>query len=116
MKELRSILGLLVLLVGAFVLYKVLPAYWADYKLGRLLEEEAVAYTYKPAKNDKDIPAALAEKARGLGVELVPEEITVDRSGAELAIIATYTVHVELPVYPLDLNFKTGTKNHDVMK
>ncbi len=42
----KSIFGLLVLLVGGFVMYKVLPVYWADFKLGEMLNEQAVTYTY----------------------------------------------------------------------
>jgi hypothetical protein len=115
MKEVRSIFALVVLLVGGFVLYKVLPAYWGNFKLGRLLEEQAVVYTYT-TKSDQDIAAAIAEKANEFDVPLSPEQVKVQRGGADLGITAEYSVHVELPVYPLDLNFTTSTHNNNVMK
>ncbi len=115
MKELSAIFWVLVILVGSFVLYKTLPAYWGDYKLGRMMEEHAVVYTYAP-KSDQDIAKSIAEKAHDLGVELTPDEVKVDRTAAELSSTATFSVHVELPVHPLDLNFTTKTHNRNVMK
>ena len=115
MKELKSIFGLLVLLVGGFVMYKVVPAYWGDFKLGRLLEEQAQFYTYN-AKSDKDIQVLIAQKAQELNVPISPEQVTIERTAGELSITAAYTVHVDLPIYPLDLDFKNATHNKNVMK
>jgi hypothetical protein len=114
MNQLKSIFGLLLILVGGFVLYKVFPAYWGDYKLGRLLEDQALSNTYT-TKSESDIAAAVAEKATALDVPLTPEEVTVQRGAGDLTITAQYTVHVDLPLYPLDLNFKTASKNKNVM-
>lgn len=115
MKELTAIFWILVLGVGGFVLYKVLPAYWADYKLDRMMEEQAVVYTYA-TKTDQEIAKAIADKARDLDVELTPEQVKVDRTSSDLTISATYSVHVDLPVHPIDLNFNTKTHNKNVMK
>jgi hypothetical protein len=115
MKELKSIFWVLALIVGAFVLYKVMPAYWGDYKLRQMMDEQAVIYTYA-GKSDQDISKAIAEKAQGLGVPLTAEQIKVDRTAAELTITATYSVHVEFPGYPTDLNFTTKTHNRNVMR
>ncbi|HVJ04377.1 MAG TPA: hypothetical protein VM578_01760 [Candidatus Saccharimonadales bacterium] len=114
MKEWKSIFGLLLLFVGGFVLYKVLPVYWSDFQLGRMLEEQAINYTYN-SKSDQEIANAIAEKAHDLDVPLAPEEITVVRGGGDLMISTAYTVHVDLPFYPLDLNFKTSNKNKNIM-
>jgi hypothetical protein len=106
---------LAVLLGVGYVLYLIVPVYWADYRLGQLLEDSAIEYTYNK-KTDADLPQILAAKAQNVGVQLAPEQITVVRTGAELSIMANYSAHVDNPVYPFDLNFKTGSKNHDVMK
>jgi len=115
MKELRSIFGLLLLLVGGFVLYKILPAYWGDFKLGRLLEDQAVVYTYNK-KSDQDIANSIVQSARGFDVELSPDQVTVQRGSGDLTITAEYSVHVELPFHPIDLNFKTVSNNKNIMK
>jgi hypothetical protein len=111
----KSILGLFVLLVGGFVMYKVLPVYWGDFKLGQLLNEQAVSYTYTKS-SEQEIANSIVEKARDFNVQLSPEQIKVQRGPDDLAITAEYSVHVDMPIYPLDLNFKTATKNHNVMK
>lgn len=114
MKELKSIFGLLLLLVGGFVLYKVLPAYWGDFKLGRLLEDQAITATYSN-KSEAAIASDIAQKANAFDVPLSPEQVTVRRGAADLTITAVYSVHVDMPFYPIDLNFKTASKNKDVM-
>jgi hypothetical protein len=115
MKELKSIFWVLVLVIGAFVLYKVLPAYWGDFKLSKMLDEQAVVYTYT-VKSDQDIATAIAEKAKDLNVPLTPDQVKVERTASELTITAVYSVHVELPAYPLDLNFTTKSHNKNVMR
>jgi hypothetical protein len=114
MKELKSIFGLLLILVGGFVVYKVVPAFWGDYKLGRLIEEQSVIYTYSP-KSDQGIADLISEKAAELNVPLAPEQVSVQRTPMGLKISAEYSVHVELPIHPLDLNFKTSNDNKNVM-
>jgi hypothetical protein len=115
MKELKSIFWLLVLVVGGIVLYKVLPAYWGDYKLSKMMDEQAVVYTYA-MKSDQEIAKGISEKAQELNVPLAPEQIKVDHTAAELSITAVYSVHVEIPAFPMDLNFTTKTHNRNVMK
>ena len=116
MPKLKALLGLMILLGGGYVLYLIVPAFWADYRLGELLDNSAIEYTYNKQVADADLPKVLAAKAQNLGVDLTPDQITVQRTGSEISIAAEYSVHVDLPVYPFDLKFKTGTKNHDIMK
>jgi hypothetical protein len=115
MDQLKNIFRLLVLLIGCFVFYKVFPAYWGDYKLSRLLDEQSIALTYT-TNSPGEIANIVAEKATAIGIPLSPEQITVQRTPGDLSIMVTYSVHVDLPIYPLDLNFKDATKNHNVMK
>jgi hypothetical protein len=111
----KAIFGLLLLLVGGFLMYQILPAYWGNFKMGRLIDEQSIVYTYT-SKSEPEIAAAVAEKAREINVPLSPEQVKVRRGTGDLSITAEYTVHVDLPIYPMDLNFKTSTTNKDVMK
>ena len=115
MKQLKSIFGVLLLVVGGFVLYKVLPVYWGNFRLSRQVDEQAINYTYT-TKSEADIAAVMVEKAHGYDVEIAPENVKVVRTPGDLQISVEYTVHVDLPFYPLDLNFKDESKNHNVMK
>jgi hypothetical protein len=111
----KAIFGLLLLLLGGFVLYKVLPVYWDDFKLGRLLEDQAVSSTYS-TKSESAIATDIAQKASEFNLPLTPEQIVVQRGAGELTITAEYSVHVDMPLYPLDLKFKTASKNKSLLK
>jgi len=106
---------MLVLIVGGFVLYKTLPAYWANFKVNQMISEEAIYYTNFP-RNDDVIAAAVSQKAQDLTVPIDPNQITVARSGGDLTISVAYSVHVDFPGHPFDLNFKNTANNHNVMK
>jgi hypothetical protein len=114
-KELRSIFGLVVLLVGGFMLYKLLPLYWGNFQVDRMISEQAVYYTNFP-KSDDAVAAAISQKAQEFSVPVSPEQVTVFRTPSDLTISVEYTVHVDIPVHPFDLNFKDSTSNHNIMR
>jgi len=114
MNQLKSIFGVLLLVVGSFVLIKVFPAYWGNFKLGRLIDEQSVADTYTSNSPD-DIASKICEKAQAFNVVLTPEEVTVHRTPGELSIAVDYIVHVDIPVHSFDLEFKNATQNHNIM-
>jgi hypothetical protein len=114
-KELKSIFWVLVLLAGGFVLYKTLPAYWGNFKVNQMINDEAIYYTNFP-KGDDAIAAAVSQKAQEFDVPLAPDQVTVARSGGDLTISAAYSVHIDFPGYPFDLSFKDAATNHNVMK
>ena len=115
MKELKSIFWVLVLTTGGFVLYKTLPAYWGNFKVNQMISEQAIYYTNFP-KNDDAITAAVSQKAQELDVPIDPDQVTVARSGADLMISVAYSVHIDFPGHPFDLDFKDTATNHNVMK
>ena len=115
MKEIKFIFGMALLLVGSFVLYKILPAYWNNYKVNRMIAEQAIIYTNFP-KSEEEIKIAIAQKAQDLDVPIAPEQIAVTRSRGDVSISFAYSVHIDLPGYPLDLNFEPSTFNQNVMK
>ena len=58
------------------------------------------------------------QEAQELEIPVTPEQIKVHRVGTlgtgTLSIEATYTVRVNLPGYPLDLDFHASTKNKGI--
>jgi hypothetical protein len=114
-KELKSIFWVLVLIVGGFALYKTLPAYWGNFKVNQMISDEAIYYTNFP-KSDEVVAAAVSQKAQEFDVPIDPDQVTVARSGADLTISVAYSVHIDFPGHPFDLNFKNATTNHNVMK
>ena len=115
MKGFKAILGLSILLVGGFVLFKILPAYWNNYKVSRMISEQAIIFTNFP-KSDDDIKTTIAEKAQDMDVPIAPEQIALVRRRGDISISFAYSVHIDMPGYPFDLNFEPSTTNQNVMK
>jgi hypothetical protein len=50
-------------------------------------------------------------KCKELDISVKPEQINVQRDGQGVSISLDYTVHVDLPAYPVDLQFHPSSKN-----
>jgi len=111
MKRLKALLGLLVVVGGFYLAWELIPPYLANYQLQDAIENEARMDSYNPNRTDADIKASVVKAARDLDIVLRPEDVQVSRDGPNLTISASYTVHVDLPGYPLDLRFNPATKN-----
>jgi hypothetical protein len=114
-KEFKAIFGLAVLLAGGFVLYKILPAYWNNYKANRMIAEQAIVFTNFP-KTEDEMKIVIAQKAQDMDIPIAPEEVAVSRNRGDVSISFAYTVHIDMPLYPFDLNFEDSTTNQNVMK
>ena len=69
-------------------------------------------YSTKP---DDAIKETVFKKAQDLEIPITKEQIKVHRVGqvgtGTIMIEAAYTIHVDLPGYPLDLHFDPSVKN-----
>jgi hypothetical protein len=110
MKRLKALCGILVVVAGAYVAWMLVPPFVNNYQFQDDVQNEALINSYSN-KSEQDIRATLAKKAADYGIPLKAEQIHVQRSGPELSIWADYSVHVDLPGFPLDLNFHPATKN-----
>ena len=115
MKEFKAIIGLAALLVGGFVLYKVLPAYWNNFKVDRMIADQAIVYTNFP-KSEEEMKIVIAQKAQDLDIPIAPENVTVSCNRGDVTISFAYSVHIDMPGYPFDLNFHNSTTNQNVMR
>ncbi|HYY68627.1 MAG TPA: hypothetical protein VE734_02760 [Terriglobales bacterium] len=110
MGRLKALFGLLFVIAGFYAAWMLLPPYVHDYEFQDDIRNEALINTYSN-KSEQDIRNTLAKKAAEYDIPLKPEQINVQRNGAELSIWADYAVHVDLPAFPLDLKFHPATKN-----
>jgi hypothetical protein len=110
MERLKALFGLLLLIAVFYTAWMLLPPYVHDYQFQDDVRNEALINSYNN-KSEQDIRNTLAKKAAEYDIPLKPEQINVQRNGTELSIWADYTVHVELPGFPLDLRFHPATKN-----
>ena len=110
MKTIKGILGLGVVVVGFYVAWQLMPPYFSNFQFQDAIESEARLSAYSD-KSEEAIQDAVFKKARELELPLKKEQIKVQRNGTEVQISTAYTVHVDLPYYPMDLRFTPSTKN-----
>jgi len=110
MTRTKALLTVLFIVVAAYAAWILLPPYINNYEFQDDIQNEALINSYS-SKTEMDIRNTLVKKAADYGIPVRPEQIHVQRAGQELSIWADYTVHVELPGLPLDLNFHPATKN-----
>ena len=115
MKTLRAILGVALVVGGAYYGYLLIPPYFANYQLQDYIESETRLQTYS-TKSEQDIKDGVIKQARGLDIPLAPESVVVQRGAGDLQISCSYSVHVDLPGYPVDLKFTPGSKSKLITK
>jgi hypothetical protein len=117
----ESIMGTikLILVLGllgglAYVAAEIIPPYFANYEFQDTLDTEARLGTYS-TKGDEVIRDAVFKRAQELELPLTRDQIKVQRTGGpgtgSVLIETSYSVHVELPGYPMDLDFHPQSKN-----
>jgi hypothetical protein len=115
MKTLKAIIGVVLVVGGTYYGYLLIPPYFNNYELQDYIESEARINTYTN-KTEQDIKEGLIKEARNLDIPLQPESIIVDRSPGEMKISCSYSVHVDLPGYPVDLKFNPSSKSRLLTK
>jgi predicted membrane protein len=115
MKTLKAIIGVAIVVGGSYYGYLLIPPYFSNYQLQDYIESEARINTYTN-KPEQDIREGVAKQARNLDIPLRPEDINVQRGAGEMQISCSYTVHVNLPGYPVDLKFAPTTKSRLITK
>jgi hypothetical protein len=61
-------------------------------------------------KTEDIIRDDVVKKALEYDIVLHPDQVIVRQDGRNTSISADYTVHVDLPFYPLDLRFTPGAE------
>jgi hypothetical protein len=113
----KLVAGIFVMVAVIYLLAELAPPYMSNYQFEDAIKTEAQLGTYS-TKSEDAIRDALFKKAQDLDVPITKEQIKVQRTGVtgagSLSIDAPYTVHINLPGYPLDLHFQPSTRNKSV--
>ena len=110
MARIKGLLSIVLVLAGVYVLWLLLPPYYNSYQLQDFVESEARFNSYN-TKTEQEIQDGVLKKALELDIPLTSSQIKVQRVGSELTISAEYTIHVDLPLHPIDLHFAPSSKN-----
>jgi hypothetical protein len=113
MSNLKAYFGVAVIVAALFVLYKLAPPFYANYNFQDFLENEAKFSTYS-SKTEDDIRNEVFKKVQELDLPVTKDQIKVQR-GNGIALSVDYTVHVDLPFYPIDLEFHPSSRNKTFM-
>jgi len=114
MGTIKLIVVFALLVVGVWVSAELIPPYFSSFEFQDTLDNEARLGTYS-TKGDDVIREAVFRKAQDLEIPVTKEQIKVQRLGGPgsggVMIETDYTIHVDLPGYPMDLHFHPQSKN-----
>jgi hypothetical protein len=110
MKTVRAILGLAIVVAFFYVAWRVVPPYMNDYEFQDSVAQIAHEATFNYQRTEQDVRDAVAKKAAEFGIPLSGDQIKVSRNGPEVIITGDYTIHIDLPVHPLDLRFHVNSR------
>ena len=117
MGTIKLVLTLGLLAASVYVGAELIPPYFANYEFQDTLDTEARMGTYS-TKGDDVIRDTVFRRAQDLEIPVSKDQIKVQRSGnlgnGSVVIETDYTVHVDLPGYPMDLHFHPASKNKSV--
>jgi hypothetical protein len=117
MGSLKLVFGIFVVVASIYLIAELAPPFFSNYQFEDAIKTEAQMGTYS-SKGDDTIRDAVYKKAQELSVPIVKEQIKITRVGSAYAgsvsIEAPYTVHLDLPGYPVDLNFHPSSTNRSV--
>ena len=110
-------LGVFVIVAGGYVAAKLIPPYFENYQFQDAIKDEATRDSYA-SKSEDDIRASVFKKAQDYDIPIAEDGIQVQHQGysfsGTIIIHAPYVVHIDLPLYPMDLHFDASTENKGV--
>jgi hypothetical protein len=110
MKALRAIFGIVFIVAVVVAVVRLVPPYFNNYQLQDAITDEARMNTYTP-KTAEQMRETIWRKCKELDIPVTREQVNVQRDGQAVTISLDYTVHVDLPGYPVDLQFHPSSKN-----
>ena len=109
----KAILWSAILIYGAFVAYKILPAYVAEYQLADKMQEQA-RFSVVNRYSEEQVRDNIFKVVKDLEIPVKREEIKVVANQDVVKISMDYTVPVDLLVYQLNLHFTPSSENKNL--
>lgn len=109
----KAILWSAILIYGAFVAYKILPAYVAEYQLADKMQEQA-RFSVVNRYSEEQVRDNIFKVVKDLEIPVKREEIKVVSNQDVVKISMDYTVPVDLLVYQLNLHFTPSSENKNL--
>jgi hypothetical protein len=113
--RLKALIYLVILIVGVFVAFKVVPAYVAEYQLKDKMTEQA-KFAIVNRYTEDQIKDNIFHTIQDLDIPAQRDDVKVQNTNHGLAISVSYTVPVDFLFYKTDLNFTPSSEGRDYMK
>jgi hypothetical protein len=95
----KVLFGLFVIVISLYLCVELIPPYYSNYEFQDALNTEALLST-NSAKTEDAIQDSVYKKAQELDLPVTKVSIEVP-----------YTIHLDMPVHPLDLHFDVAVTN-----
>lgn len=109
----KAILWTAILVYSAFVAYKIIPAYVAEYQLADKMQEQA-RFAVVNRYTEDQIRDNIFKVVQDLEIPVKREQITIVATQQVVKISMDYTIPVDLLVYHLDLHFTPASANKEL--
>ena len=109
----KAILWTILLIYGAFVAYKILPAYVAEYQLADKMQEQA-RFAVVNRYPEEQIRDNIFKVDQGLGNSGEARRHQGHRDARRRSNRCDYTVPVDLLVYQMNLHFTPSSENKNL--
>jgi hypothetical protein len=114
MRTVKLLVSLAAAGLVVWVLILLVPPFFSNYQFQDAINNEALLSSYT-TKSDDAIRDDVFKKAQDYEIPVTSDQIHVERTGNNALVIWTdYTVHVDLPMYPIDLKFHPASKNKPI--
>jgi hypothetical protein len=110
MGKLKGLIFLAILVGGIYVAYNMIPPYFNNYKLQDDLDDIARRVSYTQT-NDDGVKQIVINKAKSDDITLKEDQIVVARGSEGLSISVHYSIHLDMVVHPVDLDFTANSMN-----
>jgi hypothetical protein len=102
------LVGLIILLIGLFVAYKMIPVKVKAAEIRQVTEDESRS---AGTHNDDQIRAFILKKAKDNGMPIAEDNIKIERSSSNIKIDVEYDVPIDFPGYVYKWHFHHHTDN-----
>jgi hypothetical protein len=113
--KLKAIVYTVILVVGVFVAFKLVPLYVTEYQLKDKMSEQA-RFAVVNHYSDDQLRDVIFKTVQDLDIPAKREEIKVEHTNHGLRISLDYTAPVDFMFYQTDLNFSPSAEGIDIMR
>ena len=106
--KLGCLFGLVVLLIGVLIAYKMIPVKVKAAEMRDVVQDESRA---AGQRNDKLIMETILARAKQLELPIEKENVQINRGSGQIAIDVKYSVPVVFPGYTYNWNFHHHAEN-----